>query len=182
MKDRLDAYQSMLSRQASMADLKIQRQSVPLQRALVDTRSYAVALAERGESNIRKWKSLEDLSPYGVYEGSTYRDLKPQIERVKEDYRPAKIRARINQDLLRDGPRKRRILPQEAVPFKFDALMTRKYDHEKERFASRDSSVRSGYDGFRPVLPAIAKERNLVTLEMQPQHMQRSLTYVGARW
>ena len=182
MKERLDSYQAMLDRQASMADLKVQRQSVPLQRSLVDTRSYAVALAERGESNMRKWKSLDDLSPFGVYEGTTYRDLRSEIERVKEDYRPEKIRARKNQQLLQDGPRKGRILPQARVPFKFASLMTRKYDHGKQRFASRHSSVNSDCEDLRGVLPVISKERNLVTLQMKPQQMQRSVTYVGTRW
>lgn len=182
MKGRLDSYHNMLDRQATFTDLKIQRQSVPLQRSLVDTRSYAVALAERGETNMRKWKSLDDLSPFGVYEGSTYRELRQEIERVKEEYRPEKIRARKNQQLLQDGPRKGRILPQARVPFKFDALMSRKFDHEKERFVSRGSSLRSGCSDLPGILPAISKERNLVALQMQqPQQMQRSLTYVGTR-
>ena len=183
MKERLDAYTSMLDRQCSMVDLKAQRQAVPLQRALVDTRSYAVALAEKGESNLRKCSSLEELPPYGLYEGVTWRELRGDIERIKSDYRPEKIRARHNQQLLRHGAKQGRILPQHEVPFKFHQLMTRKYDEEKERFATRDSNLRPGFNRIGNVLPPIAPDRNIVTLRAEPQaSMQRSLTYYGARW
>ena len=183
MKERLDSYTAMLDRQCTMVDLKSQRQSIPLQRSLVDTRSYAAALMEKGENKLRRCTSLEELPPYGLYEGVTWRELRPDIERIKSDYRPEKVRARKNQRLLREGTKEGRILPQHEVPFKFHDLMTRKYDPDTGRFVTRDSNMRPGFDLIGNLLPPLKNERNLVTLHAQPQApMQRSLTYYGARW
>jgi len=109
------------------------RATVPVCRNLNELNAYSFALKARR----RKFKPTQ----FGIYDGITYRELKPDIKKVLDENQPTVKRLKETEKLLTDGVKRGEIIPLEKSQTKFDDLMEKPFEEYKQYLNNREKTA-----------------------------------------